>query len=105
MSFADKDLEKLAFERDVSVVGHCVAAGSKLLGLLTKQGGHEGVRLDSDSFDRLVMWMDVYAQRLGYFSADQEQELLELRRKMSPLLNDRSPKSGAVTIMQMKERL
>jgi len=86
ISFADKDLQKLAFERDVSVVGRCPAGKSKLLALLTRPQGHEGVRLDSDSFNRLVTWMDVYAQRLGSFSERQEQDLRELRRKMAPLL-------------------
>ncbi len=86
LSFADKDLEKLAFERDASVVGRCVAGDSKLLALLTEPGGHEGVHLDADSFSRLVTWMDVYAQRLGSFSADQERQLYALRRKLSPIL-------------------
>jgi hypothetical protein len=86
LSFADKDLEKLAFERDVSNVGRCVAGDSKLLALLTAQGGHEGVQLDDDSFNRLVTWMDVYAQKLGSFSEDQERQLYALRRKLSPML-------------------
>jgi hypothetical protein len=88
MLFADKDLEKLAFERDASVVGDCVAAESKLLALLTEEGGHEGVQLDADSFRRLVAWMDVYAQELGSFSHDQEQQLYALREKMLPLLTE-----------------
>jgi len=86
ISFADKDLEKLAFERDMSVVGRCVARDSKLLALLTEAGGHEGVRLDPDSFNRLITWMDVYAHELGSFSPDQERRLYALRRKMLPLL-------------------
>ena len=86
LAFADKDLEKLAFERDASVVGHCVAGDSKLLALLNAEGGHEGVHLDADSLNRLIMWMDVYAQKLGSFSADQERKLYSLRREMSPLL-------------------
>jgi hypothetical protein len=88
LSFSDKDLEKLAFERDVSVVGRCVASDSKLLALLTEPGGHEGVSLDADSFSRLVAWMDVYAQRLGSFSDDQERQLFALRRKLSPILDE-----------------
>jgi hypothetical protein len=88
ISFADKDLEKLAFERDVSVAGRCPALESKLLALLTKQGGHEGVHLERDSINRLVTWMDVYAQKLGSFSERQEQELLQLRRHVSQLLTD-----------------
>lgn len=86
LAFADKDLEKLAFERDVSVVGDCVAGDSKLLALLTEQGGHEGVHLDADSLNRLITWMDVYAQKLGSFSPDQERQLYALRLKLSPML-------------------
>jgi len=86
MSFADKNLEKLAFEKDASVVGDCVAAESKLFEMLTADGGHEGVTLDADSYERLVTWMDVYAQELGSFSREQEQRLYALRRKMSSLL-------------------
>ena len=88
ISFAGKDLEKLAFERDVSVAGRCPARESKLLALLTKQGGHEGVHLERDSINRLVTWMDVYAQKLGSFSERQEQELIQLRRHVSQLLTD-----------------
>jgi len=86
LSFADKDLEKLAFEKDASIVGQCPASRSKLLEMLTKPEGHEGVRLEPDSFNRLVTWMDVYAQRLGFFSEQQEENLRELRRKMAFLL-------------------
>jgi hypothetical protein len=88
LSFADKNLEKLAFEKDASVVGDCVAAQSKLLALLTEEGGHEGVTLDADSYSRLVTWMDVYAQKLGSFSPEQERRLYSLRREMQPLLNE-----------------
>jgi len=86
MSFGDKDLEKLAFERDRSEAGECPARKSKLLALLTERGGHAGVHLDSDSFNRLVLWMDVYAQKQGAFSEDQERELYALRRQLAPML-------------------
>lgn len=86
LGFAEKDLEKLAFERDRSEVGQSVAANSKLLALLTQADGHQGVRLHDDSFERLVTWIDVYAQRLGSFSERQEQELRELRQKIRSML-------------------
>ncbi len=86
ISFAEKDLEKLAFERDRSVVEECTARKSKLLALLTKGEGHQGVRLEADSFNRLVTWMDVYAQRQGHFSEKQERLLRALQREMSPIL-------------------
>lgn len=86
LSFADKDLEKLAFEKDASIAGQCPASRSKLLELLTSPEGHQGARLEADSFNRLVTWMDVYAQRLGSFTEQQEEELCDLRRKMAFLL-------------------
>jgi hypothetical protein len=86
MGYADEDLKKLALEKDRSVVGECVAANSKLLALLTEGAGHEGVRLDRDSLDRLVTWMDVYAQRLGSFSEVQEDELRRARQAWAHLL-------------------
>jgi hypothetical protein len=86
LSFAQKDLEKLAFERDKSVVGQCPARRSKLLAMLTEEQGHEGLRLDPDSFNRLVTWMDVYAQRQGSFSEHQENKLREFRRQMAVML-------------------
>lgn len=86
LSFAQKDLEKLVFERDKSLVGQCPARQSKLLAMLTEEEGHEGVRLDADSFNRLVTWIDTYAQRQGAFSERQEQNLLEFRVKMAAML-------------------
>jgi hypothetical protein len=68
------------------MIGDCPASNSKLLAMLTDGEGHEGVRLDPDSFQRMATWMDVYAQRLGHFSDEQEEELRELRRKMSRML-------------------
>jgi len=86
LSFADKDLEKLAFEKDASIVGQCPAANSRLLAVLKSPGGHEGVQLGPNSFDRIVTWMDTYAQRLGSFSDAQEEQLRALRQKMATLL-------------------
>ncbi|HUT31505.1 MAG TPA: hypothetical protein VMX13_17065 [Sedimentisphaerales bacterium] len=88
MSYADKDLEKLAFEKDRSEIGQCPARMSKLLAMLKREGGHEHVELDDDSFNRLVTWMDTYAQRQGSFSADQEQQLRRLRERLSPILTE-----------------
>ena len=90
MSFADADLRTLAFERDRSNVGDCVARRSQLLKLLTEEDGHHGVQLDSDDWDRLVTWMDTYAQRLGSFSPRQEEELRALRRQLAPMIQETS---------------
>jgi hypothetical protein len=86
ISFAQKDLEKLAFEKDASIVGQSSAVQSKLFALLTKPDGHRRVHLNEDSFERLATWIDVYAQKLGSFSEQQEQELIDLRRKFRSIL-------------------
>jgi hypothetical protein len=86
LSFADKDLEKLAFERPKSDVGQCPARQSKLLALLRTKAGHQGVELDGEDLERLVTWMDVYAQRQGSFSESQERQLLEFRDRMAAVL-------------------
>ena len=86
LQFGGRDLAKLAHERDRSFVGDCAARQSKLLALLRGGHGHAGVRLDADSFNRLVTWMDLYAQRQGHFSEQQEEQLLRLREKLSAML-------------------
>jgi hypothetical protein len=86
LDYAGKDLEGLAKEKDRSVAGQMPAHRSKLMALLIAEKGHEGVRLDPDSFNRLVTWMDVYAQRQGHFSDQQEQDLRKLRQQWADLL-------------------
>ena len=86
LEFGGKDLRQLAFEKDRSVVGECCARKSKLLALLKGEKGHAGVCLDAESLGRLVIWMDLYAQRLGHFSDQQEKQLADLRRDLAPML-------------------
>lgn len=88
MAFAEKDIEKLAFEKDKSEPGHGVARQSRLLALLAQDDLHREIRLDGDSFERLVTWMDTYAHRQGHFSPEQEQQLLALRDRYRHLLED-----------------
>jgi len=88
LSFADNDLKNLVFERDSSAVGYCPSRQSKLLTMLTDEKSHEGVRLDADSFNRLVTWIDTYAQRQGAFSERQEQELARFRMQMAAMLDN-----------------
>ena len=83
ISYADKDLYKLAFERDQSTVGDMPARKSRLLALLRDGDGHYDVKLTPDDLDRLATWMDTYVHRIGHFSDEQEAELDELRRKLS----------------------
>ena len=67
-----------------SVVTACAAQTSQLLALL--RDGHHGVDLTADDTDRLVTWMDTYAQRLGSFSTDQEQRLEAFKSRIAALL-------------------
>ena len=87
LGYAGDDLKRLVSERPHSTPGECPAARSKLLALLRQPGGHEGVRLDAQSLERLATWMDVYAQSQGSFSAAQETELEQLRRRWSSVLS------------------
>ena len=86
IKYSNDDLKNLAFEKDVSIAGQCVAINSKLLSLLTDGAGHKGVELDADGLNRLVTWMDVYVHRLGSFSDEQEQRLRQFRLQMASLL-------------------
>jgi len=81
ITYADNDLRTLAFEKDHSIVGDCVARQSKLLALLTAQGGHEGITLKQEDLDRLKVWMDTYAHRQGAFSEEQENQLVAFRKQ------------------------
>jgi hypothetical protein len=86
LSFGDKNLEKLAFERPRSIPGECTARKSKLYAILTQPQGHQRLRLDAESLDRIVTWMDVYAQKQGSFSEEQEHQLEEARRLWADLI-------------------
>ena len=86
LEYADGDLRKLAFERDRSIAGQMPARNSKLYRLLTAEPGHYEVRLPEEDRRRLAVWMDTYAQQSGSFSETQEQQLRELREKVSALL-------------------
>ena len=59
---------------------------SKLWSMLSAETGHQGVRLDADSRERFLTWMDTYAHRLGHFTPQQEEELKQLRRQMRSIL-------------------
>ena len=67
-----------------STPGACAAATSPLLKLL--ESGHYDVKLAAGDRDRLITWMDTYAQRSGSFGPKQEERLRELRRRMEPML-------------------
>ena len=69
-----------------SIAGACAARRSPLLALLAKR--HYNVELAPDDRQRLITWMDTYAQRLGSFSEDQEEQLRRLRDQMASILAD-----------------
>lgn len=89
------DLVLAAYRDGVSTEGHAPAAQSSVLRLLTDPAGHAGVKLDRASLDRLITWMDTYAQRAGAFSPEQEQELERLRRAWAELLIEQTPRQTA----------
>ncbi|MCP4645244.1 MAG: hypothetical protein GY851_32680 [bacterium] len=79
-----------------SIEGGCVARNSPVLTMLTSKPGHHGVKLDDGERERLITWMDTYAQRLGSFNEEQEQRLRDLRDRCAPLLAERPHKAGPV---------
>jgi hypothetical protein len=88
LTYAENDLHNLAFEKDQSITGDCPARKSKLLALLTNEGGHAGVQLEPASLYRLIVWMDTYAYRQGAFSPEQEAQLVDLRQSLNGLLTN-----------------
>ena len=87
LSFAGNNLREFAKERDRSAPGESVAQKSKLLAVVRSGDPHRNLKLDADSIDRLVTWMDLYAQRLGHFSDEEEKELIRLRETLASLFD------------------
>ena len=82
-----------------SAVNECAARTSALLALLNS--GHYQVRLDDEDRERLVIWMDTYAQRVGSFGPEQERALRQLRIQWAPLLAE--PESTPPTAAGVSE--
>jgi len=89
-----------AYRRGHSVSGDGIASKSALLALLSASQGHYDVVLDPNSLERLLTWMDTYAQRLGHFSDEQEKELQELRRNSAGLFTSKSLRHQASAVEQ-----
>jgi hypothetical protein len=68
------------------VEGSELALGSTLMAWLRRPGSQCAARLDADGWSRLTLWMDLYGQYAGAFSAEQEQELIRLREEWKDLL-------------------
>ena len=85
------DQVMVAYRRGFSVPGDGIGQRSALLALLDAPQKHYAVQLDNEARERLLTWLDTYAQRLGHFSDEQERELVELRRASAGLLIERPP--------------
>jgi hypothetical protein len=97
-----RDQVMRGYRRGYSIPGEGLAQESVLWSLLTASPGHYGVALDSGSRERLLTWIDTYAQRLGHFSDQQEQELIELRRAWAHLMVGLLPQSRSATPIPAK---
>ncbi len=84
LNYANKDLRDLAFEKDRSVAGEGPALDSLFLAFLNTDEKHKAY-LTSDEQVRLALWMDTYAPRQGYFSAQQKEQLVAFRAKLDEL--------------------
>ena len=71
-----------------SAIGAGASLTSPLLAHLRK--GHQRLKLSPLDYERLITWMDTYAQRQGHFSPSQERELIELRKRHASLLAERT---------------
>jgi hypothetical protein len=76
------------YRRGTSVEAAELATGSSLMGRLQSPGSPCATQLDADGWARISLWLDLYGQRNGSFSAEQEQELTRLRTEWAPLLTD-----------------
>jgi len=80
------EMAMAAYQRGASLERADLALASPLMAML--QQGHHDVALEDAETARLVLWLDLYAQRQGAFDDAQEEELAALRREMAPLLTE-----------------
>ncbi len=69
-----------------SIEGACAARQSKFLQLLTGPNDHHNVKLPPSDLERLIVWMDTYAQKTGSFSSEQEEQLEQFKERNKELL-------------------
>ena len=67
----------------------CIALASGLCSMFLRAKPHQGVRLDAEDRERLVTWLDTYAQKQGSFSEAQEQRLAELREQWGAMIAEK----------------
>jgi hypothetical protein len=84
-----------AYRRGFSIPGDGIAQRSALWALLDAPEGHHDIHLDADARERLLTWLDTYAQRQGHFGEAQERELIQLRRAWGSLLIERQANETA----------
>lgn len=78
-----------SYKRGYSVVGDGPTLTSPVAALLFTPEGHKGVTLGPEEHERITTWLDVYGQRLGSYSEEQEQQLLALREEQRGILEAR----------------
>ncbi len=83
-----RDHVQTRYREGRSAVGGGAASTSALLKLL--HSGHYGVKLDAEQRERLITWMDTYAQYQGHYSPEQEEALRFARRQWANLLVERT---------------
>ena len=75
-----------------SIEGAGAAAQSAVLKKTLDAKVHPDLKLDADLLERLIVWMDVMAQKMGSFDPQQEEYLAGLRGQWADLLIERKPK-------------
>jgi hypothetical protein len=79
-----KDVVVDRYRQQRSIAGSCEAQTSALLKLIRR--GHYDVKLDPQSWDRLVTWMDTLGQQSGHFSPQQAEQLRRFRTAAAAML-------------------
>jgi len=77
-----------------SLEGATCARQSPILRMLFTGEGHPAVEILPKEKERLIVWADTYAQRLGSFGQEQEEDLLLLRERWSDLLQNDQDETG-----------
>jgi len=76
------------YKRGYSAIGVYAAQTNLLLDEVADAKDHYGVELNAEERERLIIWLDTYAQRSGSFSARQEKDLLDLRKQHAEMFRE-----------------
>ncbi len=77
-----------AYQRGYSMDGADGARAGALWAAMDNRAVHPDLALDDDARERLAIWLDLYGQRLGSFSEEQEQQLRDLRAQSAAILDE-----------------